>query len=309
MLANTLLRPLIANNILIKFFKMDTDFVSDTGAYTKGATISIPVVPTPTTNIVTATGGAITYPKQTLTNVALTLDMIASSPFSINLADLALANINPTNPQILATAENHGSVIEQSLFLNTFNDVSIDVNSVGALGTAANYKLLRTIWTAFQKAKVPTSMRKILVVSPDMYSEMLDDPRIARTVATNGANGINTLTTGFIETTLNIEIIPSINLPSSTALTNITGVGTNLIGFAFTEDSIVAAVRELSTAGDGLGVRQTIARSNEYNVATRLTESYNAAVIGGDLNFHMETLFGTKIYRPTTVFPVFGGVA
>jgi hypothetical protein len=307
LLANSLLRPLVANNILAQFLKSDTEFLSNTGSFSRGATINIPVVPTPVTNIVTATGGAVTFVKQTLTQVALVLDFIASSPFSLNLADLALANIDPSNAQIMATAENHGAVIEKTLFLNTFNDTAIDLNSIGTVGQACNYKLLRTIWANFKKAKVPDSQEKILIVSPDQYSEMLDDPRIARTVATNGT-GLS-LSEGILDKTLNIRIYPSINLPTSTELTNLTGTGTNQVGFAFTTDSVAVAVRELSTAGDGLGVSQKIARSNEYNLATRVTVGYNQNVIGGDIQNHMETLFGSKIYRPTTVFPVFGGIA
>ena len=104
-------------------------------------------------------------------------------------------------------------------------------------------------------------------------------------------------------------VLVSNALPTSDALTNITGTGTNKVGFAFTDDSIVAAVRRLSTESNGLGVRQVVVANSDVNVATRFTESYNPDVIGGDRRYHMETLFGTKIYRPTTVFPVLGGVA
>ena len=307
LLANNLIRPLVASPILATFLKSDKNFLTDTGVYQRGATISIPVTPVATTNIVTTTGGAITYPKQTLTNVSLTLDSIAVTSFSINGADATLANIDPTDAQILATAESHGSAIEKRLFLDTFNEASIDANSVGATGTACNYKLLRTVWSNFQKAKVPDSQMKVLIVSPDQYSELLDDAKVARTIATNGDS--QSLSNGILDKTLNIMIYSSVNLPSSTELTNITGTGTNLVGFAFTTDSIVSAVRELPTIGNGLGVRQVVARDNRYNLATRVTESYNPALIGGDSNYQMETLFGTKIYRPTTVFPIFGGVA
>jgi hypothetical protein len=309
LLGQYLLRPLVANNVLKQFFKMDTEFATDIGAYKRGATISIPVVPAVTTNIVTATGGAVSYPKQTLTNVSLTLDSIASTPFSINLADKALANIDPESATILSASENHGAAIEARLFLDTFNVASIDANSVGATATACNYKLLRTLWSAFQKAKVPKGVRKILILDPDKYGELLDDPKVARSQALFSANNNSIISDGFLEKTLGIEIYSSINLPTSTALTNITGTGTNQVGFAFTSDSIAGAVRELETVGNEMGVQQVVVRNNEANLATRLTKSYNAAVIGGDVNYHMETLFGTTIYRPTTVFPVFGGVA
>lgn len=307
LLANSLLRPLFAKNILMNFLKNDTEFLKDTGSYQKGATINIAVTPTPSTTIATATGGAITYPKQTLTSVALTLESIAVTAFSINGGDLASANIDPTSAQVLTTAESHGSEIEKNLFLTTFNDASIDANRLGANGTVANYKLLRTIWTAFQNARVSDAQRKIVVLTPEMYSELLNDPLVARTVATNG--GSRSLSDGILDKTLNMEIYSSINLPTNLALTNITGAGTEKVGFAFTTDSIVAAVRELPLLGNDRGVRQAIARSDEYNIATRVTESYNAQVVGGDLMYQMETLYGSKIYRPTTVFPILGGVA
>jgi len=306
LLGQYLLRPLVANNVLKQFFKMDTEFATDIGAYKRGATISIPIVPAATTNIVTATGGAVTYPKQTLTNVTLELDSIASTPFSINLADKALANIDPESAQILSSAESHGAAIEARLFLDTFNVAAIDANSRGATGTACNYKLLRTLWSDFQKARVPNSLRKIIILDPDKYAELLDDDRVARTrvVVDN-----STIESGVILPTLNMEIYSSVNLPTSTQLTNITGTGTNQVGFAFTADSIAGAVRELETVGNEMGVQQVVVRNPEANLATRLTKSYNANVVGGDVNYHMETLFGTRIYRPTTVFPVFGGVA
>jgi hypothetical protein len=309
LLGQYLLRPLVANNVLKQFFKMDTDFAGDIGSYKRGATISIPVVVPAVTNIVTATGGAVTYPKQTLTSVSLTLDSIASTACSINLADKALANIDPESAQILSNAEGHGAAIEAKLFLDTFNVASIDLNSIGTVGTACNYKLLRTIWSAFQKAKCPAGVRKILFLDPDKYGELLDDPKVARAQALYSENNNSIISDGFLEKTLGIEIYSTVNLPTSTALTNITGTGTNQVGFAITSDSIAAAVRELDTVGNDMGVQQVVVRNDKVNIATRLTKSYNSAVVGGDVNYHMETLFGTTIYRPTTVFPIFGGVA
>jgi hypothetical protein len=307
LLANSLLRPLVASNILMSFLKSDSEFAGDTGSYKKGATLSIAITPTPTTSILTATGGAITYPKQILTSVTLTLDSIAVTSFGINGADTSLANIDPESAQVLTTAESHGSAIEAKMMLDTFNNTAIDVNATGTLGTPANYKLLRTLWSKFQKAKAPNGVRKLVILPPDMYAELQDDNKVARTVATN--DGSQTVINGILDKTLNFEIYSSVMLPTSDALTNLTGTGVNQLGFALTVDSIVAAVRELPVNGDGLGVRQVIARSDEYNIATRVTESYNPAVAGGDKNFQMETLFGTMIYRPTTVFPIFGGVA
>lgn len=306
LLANNLIRPLVASNILVSFLKSDSSFASDTGAYNRGATISIPVTPVPVTNILSTTGGSISYAKQTLTNVSLTLDSIAVTAFSLNGADTTLSNIDPGSAQMMTTAESHGAAIEQKMLLDTFNDTAIDANITGTLATPANYKLLRTLWSRFQKAKVPDGLRKIIVLPPDMYAELQEDQRVARTSTHDSQN---LLANGIIDKTLNFEIYSSVMLPTSDQLTNMTGTGTNQFGFAFTVDSIVAAVRELPINGDGLGVRQVIARNNEYNIATRVTESYNPSLVGGDKNFQMETLFGTKIYRPSTVFPILGGVA
>ena len=306
LLAQNVITNLTHNNVLKQFFKTDTTFLGDTGTYNQGATISIPVVPTITTNIVTATGGAVTYPKQTLTNVSLTLDAIASTPFSINQADLALANINPTNATIASAARNHGNAIEARMFLDTFNVAAIDGNKVGADATAANYKLLRTIWESFYTANVPDSVGKVVILSPKQYADLLADTTVARLANPDNSS---TLADGVVLKTLNMTILPSNALPTLTALTNITGTGTYKVGFAFTEDSVVAAVRRLATNANGLGVRQVVVDNSDVNIATRFTESYNPDVVGGDLNYHMETLFGSKIYRPTTVIPVLGGVA
>jgi hypothetical protein len=305
LLAQSLITNLTHNNVLTQFFRSDTSFLENTGTYGLGSTISIPVVPKITTNIVTATGGGVSYPKQTLTNVSLTLNSIASSPFSINQADLVLANIDPTNDTVSSAARNHGNAIESRLFLNTFNTADIDGNKVGADATPANYKLLRTLWQAFYTANVPDSITKVIILSPKMYGDLLADTTVARLANPDASR---TLVDGTFLTTLNMIILPSNALPTLTALSNITGTGTYNVGFAFTTDSIVGAVRELPVTS-GLGVNQVVVRNNEVNIATRLTESYNPDVIGGDVRYHMETLFGTKIYRPTTVIPILGGVA
>lgn len=104
-------------------------------------------------------------------------------------------------------------------------------------------------------------------------------------------------------------VLPSNATPTLTELTALTGTGSTGVGFAFTIDSVAGAVRELSTSGNGLGVRQVVVRNNDINIATRFTESYNPDVVGGDKRYNIETLFGAKVYRPTTVFPVLGGVA
>jgi len=306
LLAQNLLTNLVGRNVLAQFLKSDTQFLGATGTYGQGATISIPVVPTVTTNIVSATGGAVTYPKQTLTNVSLTLDYIAQSSFGINEGDLALANVDPKQATIMSAARNHGFAIEKQMMLVTFNDAGIDANAVGAEGTAGNYKMLTKIWEGFMNANVPEDMMKVVILPTDIYSELLLDTTVSR-ILTNPTAG--TLSNGVILDTLSMKLIPSNACPTSTELTNLTGTGTNKVGFAFTEDSIVGAVRRLSTGGNGLGTRQVVVANSDVNIATRFTESYNPNVVGGELQYNMETLFGTKIYRPTTVFPVFGGVA
>jgi len=308
LLANRLLKPLAFNNVLSQFFRNDSTFATDTGSYTRGATLSIPIVPVITTNIVTATGGSVSFPKQTLTNVTLTLDAIASTPFSINDADVALANVNPENDILASAGAQHGNSIEDVLMLNTFNDASINGNVIGAAATATNYKLLSTLWKAFFDAKVNKLQTKVVVLPSDQYTELLQDPIVARL---SNPDASTTLSNGVILSTLNMIILPSHATSIGTAYTNLAALGavTTEVGFAFTIDSIVGAVRTLPTDGDGLGVQQTIVRDDSVNLATRLTVSYNAATIGGDKNYHMETLFGSKIYRPTTVFPVLGGVS
>lgn len=302
LLGQRLLSNLTHSNVLINFFQRDTNFVKDTGAYQLGQTISIPVVPAVTTNMVTATGGAVTYPKQTLTNVSLTLDTIASSPFSINDADLVLANINPSNDIIASAAKNHGNAIEKQLFLNTFNVAAIDGNAIGTTGNTLKYADILSIWQDMTEANVPETQTKVIILPPKMYADLLQDDTVSRLA--NPENS-STLKNAIILDTLGFVIIQSNACPTLTQLTNITGTSTNKVGFAFTTDSVVAAVRAMSTSD--LGVRQVVVRNNQVNIATRFTESYNPDVIGGDKNYHMETLFGTKIYRPTTVFPILGG--
>jgi hypothetical protein len=308
LLAQRLLTPLTGNKVLKQFFQADTTFLGNTGSYGLGATISIPVIPAITTNLVTATGGAITYPKQTLTNVALTLDTIASTPFSVNEADLALANVNPVNDTLANAAASHGFEIEKKLMLDTFNDAGINGNVIGAAATDMNYKALRAIWKGFFDAKVPDTQTKVVVLPSDLYSELLADNTVSRLANPDQSS---TLVDGVILKSLNMVILPTNANTIGTAYTNLAALGAVVtpVGFAFTTDSIVSAVRELSTAGNGLGANVTTVRNNEVNLATRLTVSYNPDVTGSDVNYKMETLFGTKIYRPTTVFPIIGGVA
>ncbi|MDZ4785562.1 MAG: hypothetical protein SGJ02_05740 [bacterium] len=308
LLANRLLKPLAYNNVLKQFFKNDSEFLTSTGSYSRGATLSIPIVPTITTNIVTSTGGSVTYPKQTLTSVALTLESIASTPFSINDADITLSNINPENDILAAAGAQHGNSIETVLMLDTFNLTGINGNVVGAAATATNYKLLSTLWKAFFDAKVDKTQTKVVILPSDQYTELLQDTTVSRLANPEASS---TLSNGIILSTLNMIILPSNATRVGTDYTNLAALSaiSTAVGFAFTTDSIVGAIRELPTAGNGLGVNQTIVRDDTVNMATRLTESYNPNVIGGDKNYHMETLFGTKIYRPTTVFPILGGVA
>lgn len=308
MLAQELILQLNSNNVLSRFFKSDTNFIKDSGAYNLGATISMPVVPTITTNVVTATGGAVTYNKPTLTNVSLTLDSIASTPFSINQADQALANVDPEMPTLVQAGKDHGNAIESTLMLNTFNDSGINGNVIGAAATAANLKLLANLEQAFFDAKVPASVTKVVVLPSDQYAELQQDPQVARL---SNPDQSSTLADGIILNTFNMVILRSASARIGTAYTNLAALSavSTKVGFAFTADSIVAAVRRLATVDQGLGVAQTVVANPTVNLATRLTKSYNPDVIGGDVRYHMETLFGTKIYRPTTVFPVLGGVA
>lgn len=308
LLANRLLRPLTFNNVLKQFVRNDSEFLTDVGAYQRGQTLSIPIVPSITTNVVTSTGGAVTYPKQTLTNVTLTLDSIASTPFSINDADKTLANVNPENDILASAGAEHGNTIEEVMMLNTFNDASINGNLIGAAATATNYKLLTTLWKAFFDAKVNKTQTKVVVLPSDQYTELLGDQTVSRLVNPEASR---TLADGAILPTLNMVILPSNATQLGNAYTNVSALDAVVtpVGFAFTTDSIVGAIRELPTDGNGLGTNQTIVRDEAVNIATRLTVSYNPNVIGGDKNYHMETLFGTKIYRPTTVFPILGGVA
>lgn len=305
MLAQELIQQLNHNNVLSQFFRSDTSFIRDAGAYNLGATISMPVVPTITSNIVTATGGAVTYPKVTLTNESLTLDSIASTPFSINMADQALANINPENATIQQAAKDHGNKIESTLMLNTFNVAGIDGNTIGAAGTAANLKLLSNIEQAFFDANVGSTVTKVVVLPSDQYAELQQDTQVGRLANPDQSS---TLRDGMILDTFNMVILRSAAALTADDYTNLTAVGSNKVGFAFTTDSIVAAVRRLATT-DVPSVIQRVVADPTVNLATRLTKSYDANVIGGDTNYHMETLFGTKIYREDTVFPVLGGVA
>lgn len=307
MLAQELILQLNSNNILKQFFRSDTSFMGDTGSYGQGATINIDVVPTITTNIATATGGAVTYPKVTLTTTALTLDSIASTPFGINRADQALANINPENATLIQAAKDHGNKIESQLMLDTFNNSAINGNVVGAAATSANLKLLANIETAFFDANVPESVTKVVVLPSDQYAELQQDTQVARLANPDQSS---TLASGMILNTFNMVILRSASARVGTDYTNLAAlaaVGTK-VGFAFTADSIVAAVRMLPSDNEP-GVYLSVVRDETTNLATRLTRSYDSTVIGGTAQYHMETLFGSKIYRPTTVFPVLGGVA
>jgi len=308
LLATRLLKPLTYNNVLKQFFRNDSEFLSDSASYQRGATLSIPIIPSITTNIVTSTGGSVSYPKQTLTNVTLTLDSIASTPFSINDADKVLANVNPENDTLAAAGAEHGNSIEEVLMLNSFNNSAINGNVIGAAATATNYKLLTTLWKAFFDAKVNKTQTKVVILPSDQYIELLQDSTVSRLVNPEASK---TLGDGAILPTLNMIILPSNATQVGTTYTNLAALSavSTQVGFAFTTDSIVSVVRELPTDGDGLGTRQSIVRDETANMATRLTVSYNPNVVGGDKNYHMETLFGTLIYRPTTVFPILGGVA
>jgi len=307
LLANRLIKPLAHNNVLRQFFKNDSDFLTNTGSYNRGQTLSIPIVPVITTNIVTATGGAVTYPKQTLTNVTLTLTTIASTPFSINNADVTLANVNPENDTLQSAGSQHGNAIERVLMLNTFNNTGINGNVVGDAAVATNYKLLTTLWKAFFDAKVDNTQTKVVILPSDQYTELLQDNTVSRLANPEASR---TLADGAILPTLNMIVLPSNATRLGNLYTNLAAMALVIteVGFAFTTDSIVGAIRELPTDGNNLGVNQVIVRDDSVNIATRLTESYNPNVIGGDKNFHMETLFGTLIYRPTTVFPILGGI-
>lgn len=306
LLGQELILQLNHNNVLKQFFKNDTQFLTDTGAYSLGATISLPTVPTITTNTVTATGGAVTYPHITLTNTTLTLDTIKSTPFSINQADQALANVDPENATLMQAGKDHGNSIESTLMLNTFNDAGINGNVIGAAINAANLKLLSTIEQAFFDANVPDSVLKVVVLPSDQYAELQQDPQVAR--LSNPDQSL-TLRNGIILDTFGMLVLRSNAAQVGTAYTNLAALSavSTKVGFAFTADSIVSAIRRLATV-EGLGVNQVVVESDEVNLATRLTQSYNPNVIGGDVNYHMETLFGTKIYRPDTVFPILGGV-
>lgn len=307
LLGQNLILQLNHNNVLRQFFMNDTNFVTDAGAYSLGATISLPTVPTITSNIVTATGGAVTYPKVTLTNTSLTLDSIASTPFSINQADQALANVDPEQGTVAQAAKDHGNKIESQLMLDTFNNSAINGNVIGAAATAANLKLLSNIEQAFFDANVPETVTKVVVLPSDQYAELQQDSQVARL---SNPDQSSTLRDGIILDTFNMIVLRSAAARVGTDYTNLAALGAvaTKVGFAFTADSIVSAVRRLAVV-EGLGVQQTIVESDIVNLATRLTKSYDPNKIGGDVNYHMETLFGTKIYRPTTVFPVLGGVA
>lgn len=305
LIANEVIFSLTANRILASLLRTDSQFSTDLGEYSQGKTINIPIIPNFTTNIATTVGGAITFQTPTATNVALTLDSIAFTPFASNDIDSALANQEFRQSYISQMALDHGAKIEQQMFLDTFNEASINANAVGASATAMNYRALRTIYKAFLDAKVPSSVRKIVILSTQQYFELLADTQVARI---QNPDNSRTLADGFFEKTLNMDILVSTELATNLALTNITGTGTERVGVAFTADSIVAATRKLPV-NNVMGITQQVVSNKEVNLSSRLTVSYDAGVVGGSLRYNLETLFGTKIYRPTTVLPILGGVA
>jgi hypothetical protein len=305
LIANEVIYALTANRVLAQFLRSDKEFVKDRGSYGQGKTVNIPVVPSFTTQIATSAGAAVTFQTPTATNVSLTLDSIAYTPFASNDVDAALSNASFRDSYIAQMARDHGSSIEKQMFLDTFNVAAIDANAIGAFATPTNYKLIRTLWKAFKDAKVPESVLKVAIVSTTQYMDLLADQTVSRLLNPDKSQ---TLDDGVLLKTLNILVLPSTELPTNLALTNITGAGTEQVGFAFTADSIVMATRELPKAPGNM-VAQTIVRNDDVNLATRLTVSYDANVVGGSLKYNLETLFGTKIFRPSTVFPIFGGVA
>lgn len=297
--ADPVLAPLLRNALLYK---------SPSGTYKHGSIINVSVADDMDDTVIHtnfATNPNLTLVKGTLTNFPVQLTALAVSNLYYDQLDNALSSTNEQvyNALVRQKAATHLRKVESDMFLRTFNLASLDGNKLGTIGTAISIDDLINLEAIYADAQWEGDI--ILIVSPTMMAQIKKDFKNAYTGLTpeatrnDGRDGI------VINAVPRIKIYRSTNLPTITAMTNITGTSANKIAFSYADESVALYNPPLDIVGNGGNASVQNISNSGLNI--QVTSDVITTKYVNEEFTKMNSLYGTGIFRPTVVKPILGG--
>lgn len=296
-------KPKIAN------FITNVDSVDKGRSFTQGNTCNIVLDPTFTaTDAVDGSGK--TYQRATQNKISITLDHFKEVPAVYTDLDSVIANPSLTIQRYAPRmADALSEVMEKTILLEALNDADVPAgNEVGDANNAIDEDVFLELDEKFAEAGISDAEDKIVFLTPRHYRQAL---KIARLTQNDTSGAGDAIRTAKLRDAYGLSIYRSTYLPTSTALDNVTGTGTNKVSMAFTKQSLLLATRALSQTNFGGVPKKTVSKDG-YSLRVKMFED-------GDKNEYRivaDVLFGTKVVkRPSsngdqvTVFPILGGTA
>lgn len=308
--AQQVLLGLSKDPVLAQLMNNSARFVDVTGAYKPGKTIDIFVAQGGTTTIKNDfnSNNTRTPAKGTLDQYSLTLNTLAITQLLWDEIDNVFGSsavTNGTNGPVRSLIRkylrDHIASIEKELYLNTFNIASLDGNKQGVANDPYTLDDMEDIRQILSEADWNGDISVIL--DPKGFTALR---KSLRGSYTNFAPGDNAFRQAIQLADLpQMTVYESNNLSTLTEMTNITGVGTTKVGFAFAGDSTALFNPAIASNSRNIGVISTDVSAGGMN--TNITsETDNSKELREDSDV-MRTLFGSVVYRPTTVLPLIGG--
>jgi hypothetical protein len=309
--AQQMIKGLTADPLLGRLLQNSGRFVNPTGAYKLGQTININVTNGGgATNFLTdfSTNPARTPAKSTFDQYALTLNTLAYKDILWDEIDMAFSSASVeggTSASIKTIIQNYlekfGEDIEGQLYLDTFNVASIDANRFGVAGDAFVVDDVEDLSKEFSDAKWKGKVN--LVLDPAKFTALRKSLRGAYSNVEIG--DLAFARNGFVVSDLpKFTVYESTELKTLTEMTNITGTGTSKVGFAFADDAAALFNPRIAENSRNIDVDSMDVSYAGMNLnITSETDNSKAYKEDNDV---MRALFGSVIYRPTTVFPILG---
>lgn len=296
-----IIKKLNGNFIIKDFLKQDTAFARDTNSrYGYRQTITIPKQVTVTSKTRTF-GTAVDYETPSVGSVDLTLDKVTYNATSYDDFDAAILNEAFLDNYTTEQADSLARQMETDVMSLLINDADVPAgNEIGFPENTLDYEAIVEVNKRMLKAGVPKSQIKVIVVGPELFTDLILDEKV-RTMSNYGdQSGVDIREDAILFRQLRLRVVNSLYLPAVSTSDSVSG-STGFLGVAMTDDCGVLATRSLSTNNEG--VSQQI--MNAYNWSLRMTKGYD--MDRGVSKTIWEILWGFKVHRPELVFPIRGG--
>jgi len=303
------LQSLASDSIIAPLLRNAIEYVSEPGAYTYGDTVNITIADKRSTTIHTDLDANpdVSYTKGQITNFPVTLTALAETNITMDSLDRVISSHNEgvVDSFLTQSVTDFVEAIEKDLYVRTFNLASLDANTLGTTGDTMTIADIINLEKEFLNDKWKGVVN--CVISPTVAAQLKTD-FTNRYTSFTAQEGTQVGRQGFVINEVpNVRFYTSTELPTLTELTNITGTSTNLVNFAFAEQSVALFNPEIrdESGGDFPGIR--VSNNNAGGMNYQLTEYAKGDTVINQFFTKMLSLYGTGIFRPNLVKPVLGG--